>query len=171
VGIVASSSLDPRLIGGKHIFFRIHERSFPKRHEDDTPTPANVEQIQRSHSLSWSIMTHPCTILAVDDEPSILRMICYTLAVEDCDVLLASSAEQAADIMSRRPIDILITDERLPGMNGSQLIGQLKRAGITIPTILISAYGRAYGADRFLPKPFDPDALVSAVDELTLARN
>ena len=116
-------------------------------------------------------MTHPCTILAVDDEPSILRMICYTLAVENCDVLLASSAEQAADILQRRPIDILITDERLPGMNGSQLIGELRLAGNAIPTILISAYGRngSQIADRFLPKPFDPDALVATVEDLVPA--
>jgi DNA-binding response OmpR family regulator len=116
-------------------------------------------------------MTRSCTILAVDDEPSILRMICYTLAIQQCDVLMASTAEQAAEIMQRRPVDVIIADERLPGMNGSQFIEYLRRRGVETPTILISAYGPAYGADRFLQKPFDPDELISVVDELTTSRN
>jgi diguanylate cyclase (GGDEF)-like protein len=60
-------------------------------------------------------------LLVVDDEPQILAMV-TALAGQDFEVLTAASAQQATDIMGRREVDVVLTDQLMPGMSGVQLL-------------------------------------------------
>lgn len=110
---------------------------------------------------------HQTIILAVDDEPAILRLITLVLHEQDYRVLPALSAEAALELIeaSGQQPDLAIVDVQLPGMNGLELVRQLQGDGHGhIPVLLISAYGEPAGhqAEAFLSKPFDADDLVEA---------
>lgn len=62
-----------------------------------------------------------CSLLLVDDEPYILSTL-SALAAKDFDVLTAPSAEAAIDIFKQREVDVLLTDQKMPGMSGVQLL-------------------------------------------------
>ena len=66
-------------------------------------------------------------ILLVDDEPNVVRGLRYTLRKEKYEVLCANWAEEALDIISRDPIDVIISDEQMPGMSGSVLLAKIRR--------------------------------------------
>ena len=62
-----------------------------------------------------------CSLLLVDDEPYILNTL-SALAAKDFDVLKADSAEAAIDVFRRREVDIILTDQKMPGLTGVQLL-------------------------------------------------
>jgi diguanylate cyclase (GGDEF)-like protein len=62
-----------------------------------------------------------CSLLVVDDEPYILNTL-YAMASKDFEVLTASSAQQAMQIFAQREVDIILTDQMMPGMSGVQLL-------------------------------------------------
>jgi DNA-binding response OmpR family regulator len=86
----------------------------------------------------------------------------------------ASVAEVALDKLKRNQYDLIITDLVLPGMDGLQLISHVRRSGIEVPIIVVSAKGkridrvRAFecGADAFLVRPHSPKELVATVEEV-----
>ncbi len=109
-------------------------------------------------------------VLAVDDEKPILRLLDLTLEELGCRTVGALSAEQAIECLEELRPDVVITDYRLPGMNGVELAALLKSRPDTadVPVVLISAYmpPAQHAADRFLQKPLDIDELVSVVRRL-----
>ena len=68
-----------------------------------------------------SVSPVKCSLLLVDDEPYILNTL-SALAAKDFEVLKADSAETAIDIFRRREVDIILTDQKMPGMTGVQLL-------------------------------------------------
>jgi len=62
-----------------------------------------------------------CTLLVVDDEPAVLNTL-TALALRDFDVLTAASAAEAIGVFGRREVDIILTDQMMPGMSGVQLL-------------------------------------------------
>ena len=108
------------------------------------------------------------TLLVIDDEPAILRMV--TVVLQDCgwEVHAAPDAESAlAMLHSSRP-DVILSDVRLPGMNGVELARRVKSDGALASTtvLLMSAGGVPPDcADGFLEKPFDIDELAELVTE------
>jgi CheY-like chemotaxis protein len=109
-----------------------------------------------------------CSILVVDDEPSILRMISRVLMETGCDVLTAGSAEAALTLFEAAEPSVVIADIRLPGMSGVELSEELKRSRPALPVLLISAYREPdeHTADGFIGKPFDNDQLLDEVNRL-----
>jgi len=105
--------------------------------------------------------------LIVEDEPPILRLVALVLQGMGCETLAAPNAEAALDILASAKPDLIITDVRLPGMNGDELARELKSNAqlATTPVILMSAYGEPprHNGDGFLAKPFDIDQLVEFV--------
>ena len=65
--------------------------------------------------------THRCSLLVVDDEPYILPTLAALLAA-DFDVLTADSADAAEEVFRRRPIDLILTDQKMPRRTGVQLL-------------------------------------------------
>lgn len=107
-------------------------------------------------------------VLFVDDEPavlSVLRVILRTVSAE-WEPGFAASGEQALAAMAQHPYDVVISDMRMPGMNGAQLLNQVMRLYPATVRIVMSGYAdletvlKCVGAvHQYLSKPFSPAAL------------
>jgi len=109
------------------------------------------------------------TILIVDDEPGVLRMLGLLLRESGCQVTMVSTAEAALACMETLHPDLVLTDVRLPGMDGIELTHRIRSDTDLRDTavVLMSAYGRPPRSeeDEFVPKPFDIDKLLDIVEE------
>lgn len=113
------------------------------------------------------------TILLVDDEPSILRVLAMCLENADFETLKALSAEEALDVLDRQKADMMIVDLRLgEGMDGLELMHRVKAVNPCMPVIMITAYGTIEvavqamkeGAYDFITKPFETSGLLKVVN-------
>ncbi|RMG61342.1 MAG: response regulator [Calditrichaeota bacterium] len=104
-------------------------------------------------------------LLIVDDEET-LTFSLYQMFINsdiDCQVVTASSGEEALERLAEGEFDLVITDLAMPGIDGLQLLSSIKQRTPRTHVIIITAYGsderrdRAYelGADYYLEKPFD----------------
>ena len=106
------------------------------------------------------------TILVVDDETGIRELIRKILLREGYRVLEAGSAEEAITAAQGLPIDLLITDVRLPGIAGPELARRMQQAAPRLKTLFISGYTgeeRVPAGARFLAKPFTLAILLEKV--------
>ncbi len=113
------------------------------------------------------------TVLAVDDDPRLLKSICIFLEEEGYRVLTAKDGLEALAILEEERVDLILADIAMPRMNGYQLYERVREnpEWVTIPFILLTAramdsdirYGKALGVDDYLTKPFYPDDLFAAV--------
>lgn len=69
----------------------------------------------------------PQSVLFVDDEPNITRSIKYILRKEAYEVLSANSADEALNMLEQKPVDVVISDEHMPGMSGTKLLSIIKQ--------------------------------------------
>jgi YesN/AraC family two-component response regulator len=112
-------------------------------------------------------------ILIVDDEETLTFSLyqAFIKAPYDCEVVTASSAEDALEKLEDGFFDLIITDIAMPGMDGLELLSIIKSRTPETKVIIITAYGtderedRAYkiGADRYIEKPFDISELRNLV--------
>jgi CheY-like chemotaxis protein len=112
-----------------------------------------------------------CTILIVDDEPPILRMLGRVLGTVGCELVMAGDAEEALELATDHRPDVVISDIRLPRMSGVELTEEIRRRLPDARVLLISAYREPaeHSADAFLAKPFDNDELLERVEDLVSA--
>jgi signal transduction histidine kinase len=118
----------------------------------------------------------PATILVVDDRPEIGQLMQMMLTLDSHRVLLAQSGEQALSLWrEHRPaIDLLITDSRMPGMSGSDLIHRVRQDDPELPVLCTSAQTEQDLADggglvasvSFLEKPFTRTQLRTIVHQM-----
>ncbi|WP_254276849.1 sigma-54 dependent transcriptional regulator [Halomonas sp. 3H] len=116
----------------------------------------------------------PCPILIVEDDPAILELLEEELQEAGHDTLGVGSAEEAIATLSHSEVAMVISDVRLPGMSGMQLLEQLRAEGSTVGFIVITAFGTIdqavealkIGADDFLTKPLDLENVHEAVYRL-----
>ena len=116
-------------------------------------------------------MSEAAVIAVVDDDRSVRIAVASLLRSVGFAVLLFASAEEFLSGRDAQAIACLILDLRMPGMDGLQLQRQLRAEGRLVPTIFLTAHGQdaaraqalAGGAIEFLPKPFDADVLLRAV--------
>jgi len=105
--------------------------------------------------------------LVIDDEPSILRLVALVLEDLGCEALQAADAETAERILASTRPAFIITDVRLPGIDGLELARRVKaRTELSdTPVLLMSAFGepRGHPGDAFLAKPFDIDGFTEFV--------
>jgi CheY-like chemotaxis protein len=105
--------------------------------------------------------------LVVDDEPAILRLVAVVLRDLGCETLTAVDAESALDIVEKSEPDLVLSDIKLPGMDGLELAKRLRshEGYDNRPVLLMSAFGEPpkHEANGFLAKPFDIDSLVDFV--------
>ena len=112
-------------------------------------------------------------VLVVDDEPHMRRVLEIMLQKAGHSVYAAGNGREALEILRSKPVDLVITDMRMPEMNGIELLIRLREDGSEIPVIVITAHGSIesaveamkYGASDYILRPFDIDAL-----ELAIAR-
>ncbi len=118
--------------------------------------------------LEWSFpLSNEATLLVIDDEESQLVAISGFLKKLGYNVISCNSAESALPIFEREPIDLVISDMRMPGMSGLDLMLKIKPAIPDIMFILMTAYGTVdnavesikQGAFNYLTKPIDLNQL------------
>ena len=101
-------------------------------------------------------------ILVVEDEAMMRNLLLKILESEGYRVTLASSASEALEILEKDKYDLLLSDVKMPGMNGFELLETVKSKWSDIAVIVMTGYGDAYsvkeallkGADEYLSKPF-----------------
>ncbi len=110
-------------------------------------------------------------ILIVDDEPRLLRVLRMGLPEHGFNVLTASNGQEALKILFDQHVDVVVTDVRMPVMDGVELIYEMERLGIKLPVIVTTAHAEVdtavktlkHGACDYMRKPFSVDELVQAV--------
>ncbi len=117
-------------------------------------------------------------ILVVDDEPGVRQLLKALLEQKGYRATCLERAEDAVEILGRERFSLILTDLRLPGMKGEELVAWMKRQRIRTPVIVISAFGDQSkivevirrGADDYLSKPFKPEDLEIVILK-SLAKN
>ena len=87
-------------------------------------------------------------VLVVDDEPTITDMLRDVLSLEPYEILSANSAEEALAILEWEQMDVVISDERMPGMSGSEFIALVRQKYPDTIRIILTAYARLDAAIR-----------------------
>jgi len=117
-------------------------------------------------------MTQPAAnILVVDDEQRICRLLSELLTREGYAVNTAPSAEEALGLLAKGDYDMVISDLKMPGMDGFELIERIKKHNPNTAAIMITAYATVetavqalrHGADDYVTKPFDINELNKVV--------
>jgi DNA-binding response OmpR family regulator len=113
------------------------------------------------------------SVLVVDDDPVILRLLQVNFELEGIDVATAVDGEEGLKMIQSDPPDLVISDIMMPKVNGLELLAALRSSPDTsaLPVILLSAKaqvadvqrGLELGADDYVTKPFDPLELIDRV--------
>jgi MinD-like ATPase involved in chromosome partitioning or flagellar assembly/DNA-binding response OmpR family regulator len=129
--------------------------------------------LQTLSEKSTAKRTQGGMILVVDDNPTNCDLLSRQLTRQGHSVTIASNAQQALRLLKAIPYDLILLDVIMPGMNGIELLGQLKRDPHWrhIPVIMISALDEVdgavkcieLGAEDYLHKPFDPTLLKARI--------
>jgi response regulator RpfG family c-di-GMP phosphodiesterase len=111
----------------------------------------------------------------VDDERQILNSLKRTFAGSGYEVCLAESGEEALSILAHKVTDLVITDVRMPGMNGYQLLKEIRAKYLSIIRVVLSGYSdedlviniqRNSLAKRYLLKPWKNQELIRTVEQI-----
>ncbi len=110
-------------------------------------------------------MSH--NVLVVDDEPKLCDLLASALGQNDIQVFTAGNGLHALTVLEREEIDLVISDWRMPGMDGPQLLAEIKQRFPHLPVIVMTAYSTVKnavqsmrnGAYDYISKPFDIDEL------------
>ena len=118
-------------------------------------------------------MANTFTILIVDDQPELLENIGLALEIDGHHILTAIDGFEALNLLHSQPIDLILADIAMPGMNGYQLYERVREnlEWVSIPFIFLTArsfdsdirYGKELGVDDYLTKPIKPEDLLAAV--------
>ncbi|MGD8716505.1 MAG: sigma-54 dependent transcriptional regulator, partial [Desulfobacterales bacterium] len=107
------------------------------------------------------------TILIVDDEKNYLRVLSAVLEDEGYEILTALSGQEALEIQKASDLDLVLTDMKMPGMDGIKLLENIKAIDPDLPVIMMTAHGTVdkaveamqKGAYSYILKPFDNERL------------
>src|SRR5437588_5786805 len=120
----------------------------------------------RKCNLKWK---HTCNehifmpnILIVEDEPKMRRLLEISLGEDGHTVSVAPDAETGLKCLRRDPVDLIVTDLKLPGMNGLEFLQEAKKINPSVPVVVMTAYGTVEtaveamkaGASDYVLKPF-----------------
>lgn len=115
------------------------------------------------------------TVLLVDDEKALMDSLRAGLRVffPDIHFEAALNGSEALKIMQSRPVDLVVTDIRMPGMDGYELVSMIRYASTDVPVIAMSAFESPEMKDTlsdlgvlcFLEKPLSLQELVGAIQE------
>ena len=115
-------------------------------------------------------------ILAVDDSSSLRQMVAFTLKNSGFEVIEAIDGQDAIEKLGDRTVDLVLTDQNMPRMDGLSLVRHLRSLPQyqKIPILILTTEssderkqaGRAAGATGWLVKPFDPRRLVEVIHKV-----
>ena len=118
-------------------------------------------------------------ILVVDDEPDMRIALTHALSRSGYSVESASSGFEALEKFEADKFSLIITDMKMPGMSGIEVLGKVKKTSPKIPVIMITAYGTINnaveamqeGASDYILKPFSTEVLEAAVKKVRINSN
>ena len=104
----------------------------------------------------------PKRILLVDDEPTMLKGLKYSLEQDGYEILTAQDGEEALSVFAENDVDLVLLDVMLPKMDGIQVCQRIREQS-NVPIIMLTAKGEdmdkilglEYGADDYITKPFN----------------
>src|SRR5262245_61724547 len=102
-------------------------------------------------------------ILVIDNDDTILQIICLMLRTSNHRVMATTEVRAALDVIEHSPVDLLITDVEMPVMRGPELVTAARRLRPGLPVLFISG-AEPPSDDPFLPKPFEADELLTAIE-------
>ncbi|MGB1587103.1 MAG: response regulator [Thermoplasmatota archaeon] len=116
-------------------------------------------------------------ILLVDDEPDILESLQELLeaAIPGSEVTVAESGEAALEHLRKGSFHVLVSDYKMPGMNGMELLREARRVAPATPRVLMTAFPDLQIAieaindariENFFTKPLDPEEVVEVLDAM-----
>lgn len=126
------------------------------------------------------IAPSPARILCVDDEPSILSALGRLFRLRGWTVLVASSGAEALLLLQKEPVDVVISDMRMPAMDGAQLLEKVFEGWPATKRILLTGYADASATVaainrgkiwRYVAKPWNDDELTMTVEQALTHRN
>lgn len=114
------------------------------------------------------------TILVVEDDKNLQRLMETVLKNNGYNVLLGKNGLEALDIIDKKHIDLMISDIMMPGMDGYSLVESLRQANYNLPILLVTAKetfedkrkGFNLGVDDYMVKPIDMDEMILRVEAL-----
>lgn len=116
-------------------------------------------------------------ILLVDDEPDILESLQELLeaAIDGAKVVTAASGDEALGHLRSGPFQVLVSDYKMPGMNGMELLREARKIAPTTPRVLMTAFPDLQIAieaineariENFFTKPLDPNEVVEVLEAM-----
>lgn len=117
-------------------------------------------------------MNEAFVVYVVDDDEAVRDSLAFTLGASGIHVIAYASALDLLADVARLQAGLIITDVRMPGMTGLELVARLKQLGVTLPVIVLTGHADVAmaveamkaGVIDFIEKPFDDAALLTAVD-------
>src|SRR6516165_4079439 len=102
------------------------------------------------------------TVLIVEDEPKMRRLLELDLGEDGFSTLSAADAEAGLRLLNSQPVDIIVTDLKLPGMGGLEFLQAVKQRAPAMPVVVMTAFGSVEtaveamksGASDYVLKPF-----------------
>jgi PAS domain S-box-containing protein len=143
---------------------------------------ADVEDVVARIEATPSTVGGKESVLVLEDDPAVLRVVRTTLERRGYDVTTATSADAARSLAERRHYDLVVTDVVMPGGGGPAAVAALREHQPDLPALFMSGYAEGALSGRGLPpdaalleKPFTPDKIARRVrevlDEATRARS
>lgn len=110
-------------------------------------------------------------ILVVDDEPELRNLISMGLECLNATIKTAANGREALDLLKKEKFDAVLSDIKMPYMDGIQLLTELRKLDVEIPFVILTGHGDKQsavdalrmGALDFIDKPFEEDALVDVM--------
>lgn len=117
-------------------------------------------------------MKQSITVMVVDDELMMRKLVEKVLIRDGFQVVLAKDGEEALRILAERRVEIIISDIKMPRLNGFELLRSVKQQYPNIAVIMMTAYGDTYsvkdalllGADEYVTKPFQSHEIALIVE-------
>jgi len=115
--------------------------------------------------------SEPAIVHVIDDDEALRESLAFLLRTADIETKSYASAAAFLDALPLKGLTCIITDVRMPGLSGIDLLRRVKELGIEVPVIVITGHGDVplaveamrFGAVDFLEKPFDDEILLQSV--------
>jgi two-component system response regulator VicR len=152
-------------------------KAFIELRVDDIATLPLDKEIFRARAQKLCDDKRP-SILVVDDEPAIRELLEDMLKWERFRILMATSADEAIQLVAENRVDLVVSDVSMPGKSGHELLTFLIKNYPKMPVIMITGLGdketlkklMAIGADGFFTKPFHSNELIATVHRVIAMR-